>query len=82
MTKTKDLHIDPKPSNKPILLTIAELADYLKVSKWTLQDWRAKGTGPKYIRVNNVKKYYRLEDVVDWLDQHTLTSSSDKGGCA
>ena len=81
MPKIKDLLAEPKKVHeKPVIMTPAELADYLGVSKWTLQTWRRQGTGPKYIQANNVKKYYRLDDVVEWMNQRTLASTSDLGG--
>lgn len=81
MPKIKDLLAEPKKVHeKPVIMTPDELAEYLGVSKWTLQTWRSNGRGPKYIHVNNVKKYYRLDDVLEWMTQRTLRSTSDKGG--
>lgn len=81
MPKAKNSFTETKTFEKPVILTVEELADYLKVSKWTLQDWRLRGTGPKFIYVNNVKKYYRLDDVLEWMEQRTITSSADKEEC-
>lgn len=44
-------------------LTTAEAADYLGVSKRTLESYRYKGIGPDYVQKNKFIRY-----VSDWLD--------------
>lgn len=47
-------------------LTIAELADYVGVSRATVYDWRYHGTGPASVKRGNTVRYDL--DVVDaWL---------------
>lgn len=49
------------------LMSNEALADMLGVPLWTVRGWRAKGTGPKGIRVGKHVRY-RPEDVTAWLD--------------
>lgn len=67
------------------LLTTAELADRLQVSQRTLEAWRQRGGGAKYIRLardgGRVRAVrYRQADVDDWLAERTVASTSDPGG--
>jgi excisionase family DNA binding protein len=48
------------------LLTVADLADYLRVSVNTIYQWNYKGTGPKPIPVGKYVRYRRT-DVERWL---------------
>lgn len=52
-----------------MLLTEQDLAEYLGLSVRTIQDWRRRGVGPRYVKFRrNVR--YRLEDVEDYLDKN------------
>ncbi len=53
------------------LLTTNELALYLKVSRWTLNQWRKEKSIP-FIKMNRCIRY-RLSDVNTWLEQQTCT---------
>ena len=44
-------------------LTEKELAARWKLTIRTLQGWRSKGIGPRYVRLGKRSIYYRLEDV-------------------
>jgi len=48
------------------LLTIAEVADVLRVPVATLRYWRHLGTGPRSFRVGRGVRYWRSE-VSGWL---------------
>lgn len=48
------------------LLTAAELARELKVSRRTLARWRSQGTGPPFVRAGRSPRY-RWADVQAWL---------------
>lgn len=52
----------------PALATPAEVAAYLRKSVKTLANWRARGIGPKWIKVGH-SVMYRARDVERWLDQ-------------
>ena len=52
------------------LLTPHEVAALLRVSPWTLANWRRKArmAGPPYLEVEGLIRY-RREDVAGWLEQ-------------
>jgi excisionase family DNA binding protein len=58
---------DASPSTVP-LLSVQDLADYLKVSVQTIYGWRKRGTGPRGIRLEGHVRYL-MTDVMDWLEQ-------------
>lgn len=39
-------------SELPDLLTTFEVASFLRVSRWTLSEWRKNGTGPPFARLS------------------------------
>ena len=56
------------------LLTVDELAAYLKVPVGTIYAWRHRSVGPEGIRVGRYIRF-RAEDVETWLsDQQTESS--------
>ncbi len=50
------------------LLTVVEVADYLRIPVATLYVWRSHGKGPRAVRVGRHLRY-RLADVERWLDR-------------
>jgi excisionase family DNA binding protein len=52
------------------MLTAAELARELKVSRRTLARWRSEGSGPPFVRVGRSPRY-RWADVQAWLRAST-----------
>jgi excisionase family DNA binding protein len=50
------------------MLTAAELARELKVSRRTLARWRSEGTGPPFFRVGRSPRY-RWGDVQAWIER-------------
>lgn len=52
------------------LLTPQQVADFLQVSTGTLQNWRLKNHGPKFLKLGGQHRSpvrYRLQDVEDWM---------------
>lgn len=52
------------------LLTPTQLAEWLQVSASTIRSWRAKGTGPVFLRFGSgpgADVRYRRSDVEQWL---------------
>lgn len=39
------------------LLTTAEAADYLRIEKRTLENWRVSGRGPAFVRLGGAVRY-------------------------
>ena len=53
-----------------------EAAERLGVERSTLDNWRWKGGGPRYLKVGG-RVRYRLADLADWLDAQSRSSTSD-----
>lgn len=53
------------------MLTLAEVAELLRVPVATLRYWRHLGSGPRSFRIGRFVRYWRSE-VVAWLDRQTL----------
>lgn len=63
------------------LMTTDEVADLLQVSRHTLPKWRIEGGGPPFVKFKGHVRYSRFE-VLEWLETHRRTSTSDPGGAA
>ena len=63
----------------PTLLTEAEAARILRVAPRTLQDWRYRGVGPRYLSYSRRAVRYRLEDLEAWMRERARRSTSDPG---
>jgi predicted DNA-binding transcriptional regulator AlpA len=50
----------------PRLITTADLAEYLSMSAQTVKEWRSKGKGPRWVKVEGSVRY-RWSDVESWL---------------
>lgn len=51
------------------LLTLDELAAYLKIPKVTVYEWRSAGRGPRAVKVGKHLRF-RWADVAAWLEQN------------
>jgi hypothetical protein len=49
------------------LATEEELADFLAKPKGTLRNWRYRGIGPRWHRLEGGDVRYRWDDVEEWL---------------
>ena len=58
-----------------------EAAAVLGVSQRTLEAWRHRGGGPKYIRISSRCIRYRLSDLLDWQQSRERLNTVDVGGC-
>ena len=70
MTSTHRAQTSSTPHADDDLLTIAEVADLVRVPVATLRYWRHLGTGPKSFRVGRSVRYWRTE-VLLWLERQT-----------
>ena len=62
-----------------ILLTEAEAAERLGFTARFLQNRRARGDGPRFVRVSARAVRYRLTDLEAWAAERLRTSTSDSG---
>ncbi|MBT3509302.1 MAG: helix-turn-helix domain-containing protein [Nitrospina sp.] len=61
------------------LLKEEDAAEFLGVSVRTLQGWRFKGGGPKFIKISHRAIRYRRKDLIEWIEGKVRTSTSDFG---
>lgn len=60
-------------ANEP-LMTTAEAAAYLRFPEGTVRNWRTRGTGPTYIKVNGAQVRYRVSDLDAWVDEQAVSA--------
>jgi predicted DNA-binding transcriptional regulator AlpA len=54
------------------LLTPAQVAEILAVSRGMLAVWRHRGVGPRHVQLSPRTPRYRAADIVAYVDSHTL----------
>jgi predicted DNA-binding transcriptional regulator AlpA len=57
-------------------LDTAAAADFVGLSKSTLEKLRCFGTGPKYLKLNRAVRY-RVSDLEAWLSERIVSSTSE-----
>ena len=62
-------------SDRP-LLNQTQAAEFLAVSTRTMEGWRCRGGGPRFVRVGR-RVRYRLVDLREWIEQRTFRSTSE-----
>ncbi len=72
----------PSATTPRSLLTETEAAQILKFSVRTLQNWRCRGGGPRFVKVSRGCIRYRLEDLDAWVESCLRWSTSDEGSGA
>ncbi len=53
-----------------------EVAEFLQKPVRTLEQWRYRGVGPRYVKVGGRDVRYRWEDVEAWLSEQTGQSAA------
>jgi len=61
------------PHTSPAFLTESYAAEYLGISKKTLQRWRFDLKGPAYAKLNGKLIRYHQADLDEWMAQQTIT---------
>ena|SRR5215471_10199925 len=59
-----------------IVLTSDSVAQLLKIARKTLEAWRQRGIGPRFVRYSPRCVRYRLCDVQEWLDRNLVETDS------
>ena len=60
------------------LLSTAQLADELSISRRTLEAWRLSGTGPRFVKIGRLVRYRRAT-IDAWLAKHEKNNTSATG---
>jgi len=60
------------------LLVIGEVVDRLKVSKWTLANWRRDGFGPPYVRLKGNDIRYPEDGLREWIEERMVHSLDEE----
>ena len=61
------------------LLTEREVADRLNLALRTIQGFRVRGGGPRFVRINRTIRY-RPEDIDEFIRARIRRNTSDQGG--
>ena len=61
------------------LMTEKEAAGILCYSQRALQNWRVRGGGPKYVKVNGNSVRYQIRDLTKWIDDRKRGNTSEFG---
>jgi predicted DNA-binding transcriptional regulator AlpA len=64
------------PNDPESLLMPIEAAHVLGLSPRTLETWRVRGGGPRYVRMSSRMVRYKRADVLDWAAERTRQSTT------
>jgi len=53
-------------------------AEFLCLSFRTLQNWRVRGGGPRFIRISSRCIRYRISDLEEWIAGRTVSNTSEE----
>lgn len=57
---------------RPELKDTELAADYIGFAPGTMENWRSQRRGPKYLKLNNSRVYYRRKDLDEWLEKRII----------
>lgn len=62
-------------------LTEEQVAEMIQVHPGTLQNWRVRGEGPRFVKLGSKRRSpvrYRVQDVEEWMfnDAHSVQKAS------
>jgi len=69
---------EPSVRQTPTVLDTRAAADFLGVSARTLEGFRVRGGGPRFVKIGGAVRY-RLASLEEFLRQQERTSTSDPG---
>jgi predicted DNA-binding transcriptional regulator AlpA len=67
----------PRAGSLERLLLPPEVAEILRIEVETLEGWRSKGIGPKYLKLGKREIRYRPSEVLRWLDERVCSATWD-----
>lgn len=59
------------------LLTTTDAAEFLGVSRRTLEGWRVKGGGPRFVSVSRGMVRYRRTDLESWIEGRVVANTTE-----
>lgn len=59
------------------LITEHDAAEFLNVSVRSVQAWRVRGDGPRYVKISARCIRYRRRDLQEWFESKIRTSTSE-----
>lgn len=65
----------PRAGSLERLLLPQEVAEMLRLEVETLEGWRSKGNGPRYVKLGKREVRYRPSEVLHWLDERVCSST-------
>ena len=68
------------PLSTSVFLSESVAAEYLGISKKTLQRWRFDHKGHAYAKLNGKLIRYHQADLDEWMYQQTITGQPDDNG--
>jgi len=71
------MSVQTRTSPAQPLLTVDQAAEYLSFQPRTLDAWRVRGCGPKFVRVSARAVRYRIEDLVEWAAERIQSSTAE-----
>ena len=54
-----------------------QAAEFLGFTARALQNWRIRGGGPRFVRISSRAVRYRRRDLIEWTEQHLVSSTSE-----
>ncbi len=63
------MQANPTPAESTTMFNETELANRWKISVRTLQDWRRRKTGPRFVKLQGWAVRYPLQSVIDFEEQ-------------
>ena len=62
--------------HNPRYLTEKQVATITGFAVQTLRNWRSRGIGPTYCKVNNTAVRYPWRDVLDYMDSYRVSAQN------
>ncbi len=74
---TSNRQASERPRGQRRLLTTADLAELLGMTRTAVYNMRHRGGGPRSIRIDARSVHYRPEDVEAWLEERAAAAASE-----
>lgn len=68
-------------TSAPLIAPAKDIAEFFGMTEAALAQWRYRGTGPKFVRLNR-RIFYKWSDVNAWIDANTMQRTDDRPGAA